>query len=561
MSAFLSSSGAPQARDVPQIEYDLPSTVRPWDTSIVEMEKRLDETGRRAFVRLKDSTIQRSTQATVVRADETDSSRLVRKGVLAAISARSADRALVALEQFGVRVLQYYDRMGMALVEVPLGAAARLVGSSFVDFLDPESIARPHTVPFGGIRPKSAEANAAAFFAQTNPWGIDTIKAPLGWQYSVGSGAKLLVMDQGHFQGHVDLPLVPTGNCLGQWNGCDDFYPNSHGTHVLGIAAALNNGIGVVGVAPGIGATNIWVWGACNEIGCHYADIVAGLNWAAGNLTPRGVINMSFGGPDGPGEATAVAAALAADIVLVASAGNNGNNVYQYPAGYTNVVGVAGMKQDKTFPLNDNAPCSNVGDPQPGSNWGQSIDLVGPWDARSTIANNEYAGPEAAWCGTSMAAPHVAGLAALVRAYYPTAGRWFVWDRLRSTALDLGTYSLDNYFGWGMARHLAVGFNVPVITATIVGGKPRLTWPAVPHATRYEIWRWVTPNAPYAVLWATVTGTTYTDNSTQVTSFYGYNMFPNPSTISVSYQVAAVAENLNWAGAYATYIANGTPPY
>jgi subtilisin family serine protease len=224
------------------------------------------------------------------------------------------------------------------------------------------------------------------------------------------------------------------------------------------------------------------------------------------------------------------------------------------------VIGVSGIKQNMTFALNDNAPCSNADDPLPGSSWGLHVDFAAPWDAHSTIANNEYAGVEAQWCGTSMAAPHVAGLAALVRSYYPGANRSYVYDRLKSTALDLGAYGSDQYYGWGMPRYLAVGFNAPVITATIVSGRPRLTWPAVPHATSYQIWRWVTPTAPTAVLWATVTGTTYTDYPTKVTSFYGYNMFPNPSTVSVSYQVTAVAANLTWAGAYATYIPNGIPP-
>jgi subtilisin len=507
----------------------------------VELEKRLDQTGPRAIVRVKDSVADRSTQRTVVRRDDTDPTRIVPKGVLAALSAQAADRALAAIETLGIQIIRYYDRFGMAWVAVPAGAADPLSRSPFVDFVSPEATAQ--------------------LLAQTTPWGIDSIKAPLAWAYTTGAGAKLLIIDQGHDQGHEDLPFIAATHCFGGFGGCDND-EEAHGAHVFGIAAALNNSLGVVGVAPGIGAASIWIWGACQfGFGCPYGEIVAALNWAAGNLTPRGVINMSFSGPDDQAQATAIAGTYAADIVVVAAAGNQGDNAPQYPAATANVIGVAGMLQNKTFPLNDNAPCPNADDPHPGSSWGAHVDLAAPWDALSTVANNQYAGPEAGWCGTSMAAPHVAGLAVLIRAYNPSLSAFNVFERLRWTARDLGTYGRDDYFGWGMARHLAVGYSSPVITATVSAGKPRLTWPAVPFATSYQIWRWVTPQAPTAVLWATVTGTSYTDYSTKVTSFYGYNTFPSPPAVSVSYQVKAMAEELAWASAYATFLPNGTPPY
>lgn len=286
---------------------------------------------------------------------------------------------------------------------MPSTSVDSLTRSPWVDAVEPDAL----TIATQAIRGRTGPSG---LMSQVTPWGVDSVGAPLAWSFSTGGSASLLIVDQGHFRGHEDLPVVPTQNCFGQFNGCDDAHPNSHGTHVTGIATARDNGVGVVGLAPGAGGGTTFVWGACEDNGaCDRDEIIAAINWAAGNLSPRGVINLSLGSGDYSWfMSTAVAAASSAGVVVVAAAGNNGANQTFYPAAFTNVIGVAGMREDKTFPDGDNAPCSNTGDAAPGSNWGAHVDFVAPWDAVGTIAMDQYAGHEEGWCGTSMATPHVA---------------------------------------------------------------------------------------------------------------------------------------------------------
>ena len=159
-----------------------------------------------------------------------------------------------------------------------------------------------------------------------------------------------------------------------------------------------------------------------------------------------------------------------------------------------------------------------------------------------------------------MAAPHVAALAALLRTRYPSLNASGIYYRMRDTAEPLGPVGWDDHYGFGLVRsHLAVAFERPVVTPTIVSGKPRLTWSAVPFATEYRVYRRVTPSAcPQWALWATRTTPSYTDNTTPVASFYGYD--DQPSQTAVSYYVTAVAEGVETVYyQYMTYLPVGTP--
>ncbi|MEK7400914.1 MAG: S8 family serine peptidase [Gemmatimonadota bacterium] len=414
-------------------------------------------------------------------------------------------------------------------------------------------------------RRASSSANATS---QITPWGVEALRAPQAWTFTQGSGAKLLLIDKGHFQGHEDLPNVPTENCLGGYHdsGCSDYPPQPHGTFMLGVATARDNGFGTLGVAPGIPGTSVFVWGACYEIVvngvlqhlCDNDRVVEALNWATQNLTPNGVINMSFSHPGtNAAVATAVASAANAGIVMVASAGNFGIEQIEYPAGYSNVIGVSGMRQDSTF-ATSGSPCEGDN----GSNWGAHVDFAAPWDAYTTDWNHQYAGAEQGACGTSEATAYVSGVALLLRAQ-----GWSASDiayQMALTAKDLGS---TDKFGAGLPRaDLALGLKATNALAYIQSGKPKLTWNASPLATEYRIYRRVTPTlSPEWTLWAVRTTLTYTDVATGVSSIWGNNScFIWPSETAVAYHVRAYNATHNVEHVYTscpTYIANGTPPF
>jgi hypothetical protein len=136
---------------------------------------------------------------------------------------------------------------------------------------------------------------------------------------------------------------------------------------------------------------------------------------------------------------------------------------------------------------------------------------------------------------------------------HPTWTNGQVRDRIIFTAENLGIAGWDDHFGYGLVRaHLAVAFDPPTVTPSIVAGKPKLTWNPIPFAAQYHIYRSITPTAcPTWELDATTTGTTFTDSSTPVTSFYGYSL--PPSQTAVNYFVGAVHSD-------GTYSTSSAPP-
>ncbi len=208
---------------------------------------------------------------------------------------------------------------------------------------------------------------------------------------------------------------------------------NWHGTHVAGtIAAVGNNSIGVIGVAPQARIQPIRV---LSLDGGLVSDIVAGINWAAGatvgtepvNATPAKVINMSLsGGIDCPASVqTAIDAAVASGSVIVASAGNNNLNAASFfPGNCDSVITVASTDSD--------------GDRSPFSNYGSVVDIAAPgsdiWSTINTGTTTPVAASYGSYDGTSMAAPHVSGVAALLKATNPSWTPLQVYNAIVSNA-------------------------------------------------------------------------------------------------------------------------------
>ncbi len=299
-------------------------------------------------------------------------------------------------------------------------------------------------------------------------WAFGTtsagIKIRTAWDQSRGNGAVVAILDTG-ITNHPDLNanVLPgydfisdaamardgggrdnNPNDEGDWyaaNECGSGVPASssswHGTHVAGtVAAVTNNSTGVAGTAPGARIVPVRVLGKC---GGYTSDIADAIIWASGgtvsgvpaNANPAEVINMSLGG-GGSCSTTyqnAINGAVARGTTVVVAAGNSAANVStSVPANCSNVVAVAAT--------------TSAGAKASYSNYGALIDIAAPGSSILSTLNTGTTVPASAsyasYNGTSMAAPHVAGVVALMQAVASTVlTPAQVESTLKSTAATL----------------------------------------------------------------------------------------------------------------------------
>lgn len=305
----------------------------------------------------------------------------------------------------GGAVLKHLPLVEGAAVWLPSAAAERaLEGRAGVVRVEPDLVVRA----VGKTRPPQPP--------QTLPWGVDRIDADLAWSAGNGSGVKVAVLDTGIDLSHPDL----AANIAGGYNAVNPNKApkdgNGHGTHVAGTIAAVNNSVGVVGAAP---AARLYAVKVLGDSGVGWlSDIIEGIDWSIRNGMQ--VINMSFGtSSDSQAFHDAVIAAYNAGITMVAAAGNNGpaDNTVNYPARYPEVIAVAATDQADVLATF--------------SSRGPEVDLAAPGvSIYSTYKSSSYA----TLSGTSMAAPHVAGSAALVLQLKPGLSPAAVRDHLMATA-------------------------------------------------------------------------------------------------------------------------------
>lgn len=362
----------------------------------------------------------------------------------------------------GAQLVREIPQVGLALVQAPAGKSLAQAASDLTDAGGAEWAEPNYTIGLDLI------PNDPAYASLQSPY-LARIAAPAAWDITTGrSEIVIAVLDTGVDSTHEDLAAaiwvnpgeIPGNGIDDEGNGfVDDVHgwdfasgdnrpddDHGHGTHVSGIAAArIDNGLGIAGVAGH--ATIMPVDVFQGGIGTYEA-LIRAIIYAADNGAR--VINMSLGASSySLGEEAAVDYAYSKGVVVVAAAGNSGREEYHYPAAHAHAIAVASTT------ANDNlSSFSTRGD------W---VDLAAPGSGiYSTFPGNTYG----YLSGTSMATPHVSGLAALILSRNPDLTPDQVTALLESTADDLGPAGRDIYFGVG---RINAG---RALAATPAGGQP-----------------------------------------------------------------------------------------
>ncbi len=271
----------------------------------------------------------------------------------------------------------------------------------------------------------------------TYQWGPSKIQAPAAWDVTVGSSDIIIaIVDTGVDLDHPDL----NAKIVSGWDFVNDDPiaqdDHNHGSHVAGIAAAeTNNHQGVAGISWQARIMPVKVLD--NEGDGSYSDVAEGILWACNHGAT--IINLSLGGSAYSHTLEdAVEQAAGNGCLIVAAAGNGSGDGVDYPARFPEVMAVAATSQN---------------DVRAGfSDYGPEVEVAAPGvDIYSTLWNDKYGLKS----GTSMAAPHVAGLAALVWSVCPYLTHEEVRTIIQSTADDRGPAGWDVYYGFGRINALA----------------------------------------------------------------------------------------------------------
>lgn len=551
--------------------------------------------------------------------------------VLAAAALRAADArvyvifkpsakaaAQAAVQASGGRIHHEFDDLRAIAATLPEQAVDALSRNQNIELIE--------------IDPPRFLFNLPGNTAQSTPYGVTMVKAPAAVAAAQGSSpVKVGVIDSGVLTSHVDLQGVSisgTASAGQTWNLDLD----SHGTHVSGTIAAVDNTVGVVGVAPGLasiymvkvfGDTGQWVYSS---------DLLSAAR--AAQAAGARIISMSLGGSlSSKAEDTGLADLYnSKNTLLVAAAGNDGTNRKSYPAGYASVISVAAIDAAKTvasfsqynsdvelaapgvavlsttsyyeqvsasaggsthdgntiefaartpgvtgalveggeatatnaawagkvvlvqrgtnsfFEKVTNVQNSGAlaaviynnvdGElfatlgagnsstiPAIGLTTAQGLALKAAVGASTTVVSSVSTSTSgyAAWDGTSMATPHVSGVAAILRAKYPGATAAQVRQAMTDTAEDLGTAGRDAYYGFGLVNAEAALTRLGQLVGG-GGGSTDTTAPVISAVTAktsniktgsFQI-SWTTNEASTSTV--TFTGGTSTTNSTFVTS-------------------------------------------
>lgn len=331
------------------------------------------------------------------------------------VTERTADILIDAEPTDVVRVLVRYDgdladdaalsSVDVSIEEMTVAEAAALLENGDVEALEVDQ--------------------PVELFADMVPWGVNRTGAPVVWNVTTGSEIAVGIVDTG-VSSHTDLDIAGGVSVVG--GSYTD--TNGHGTAVAGVVAAIADDSGIIGVAPGV---DLYAIKVMNGSSGQLSDVVAGVDWAIEN--DMDILVMSFGTEDySQILEDALDDASDAGILLIAAAGNDGDEI-RYPAAYDDVIAVGSVDDEDVVASS--------------SNTGSDLELVAPGvDVNTTGLSDGYL----TLSGTSLATPHVAGVAALLWSYNASLSAAQVRNVLRSTALDLGDAGRDDSYGYGLVQ-------------------------------------------------------------------------------------------------------------
>lgn len=271
-------------------------------------------------------------------------------------------------------------------------------------------------------------------FAQLLPRGVNRVDGDLSSTVS-GNGAgsvntDIAVIDTGIQISHPDLNVYRQITFVSGTSSAND--DNGHGTHVAGIAAAKDNSIGVVGVAPG---ARLWAVKVLDRSGSgSISNIIKGIEYVTNNAGLIDIANLSLGCQCASSSLnTAISNSVKAGITYVVAAGNSGKNAASFsPANHPSVIAVSAIVDSDGKCGHSGTFTSHGGDDRFASfsNYGSVVDMAAPG---VSIYSTYKGGTYATLSGTSMAAPHVAGAAGLYDATHPGASPSAIANSLKST--------------------------------------------------------------------------------------------------------------------------------
>merc|ERR1712084_208201 len=297
----------------------------------------------------------------------------------------------------------------------------------------------------GYVGALEGSSNLRRNLAESTPYGIPMVLQDMNFWNNLGapSGSiKVCVADTGYDPAHEDLPKGEdvTGKNNPEYPGSSwDVDGHGHGTHCSGTVAALgSNNKGVVGVIPDNagGKFQLMIGKALSDSGGgSWSGVMKAVELCVNDGAK--VVSLSLGGSGYSSSMDLFFKTLyeQQDVLFVAAAGNGGNSGYLYPASYGALMSVAALDSNQ-----NRASFSQYND---------QVEISAPGVAvESTLPDDSYA----AWSGTSMATPHVAGVAGLLWMHFPQCKNYQIRNVLLATAKDRGSSGCDNYYGTGLVQ-------------------------------------------------------------------------------------------------------------